>query len=160
LKSFFYFFFIGSFFVLVGCTSSKQNQSISSAKKESSIPVNNNNQTNLKRYAVGYGGGFNGFYEEYILRSDGKVYKRDFSYDREVYKKDLSQGELDYFMDKIAALALEGEDIDEPGNMSSYIEIREGKISINKLTWGSFNYYPDHQLEKLHQELFEKLKQE
>lgn len=114
-------------------------------------------ELDLRRYAIGKGGGFTGDYEEYILREDGKVYKRDFSYDREVFTKQLPEEELNYFLNKINQLDLEGVSIMEPGNMSYYIEIREGEISINKILWGLRTYYPPKELEVFHEELFKKL---
>ena len=112
---------------------------------------------NLKRYAVGKGGGFTGEYQEYILSEDGKVYKRDFNYDREVFTKKLEPVDLNYFLEQIALLGIDGESIDEPGNMNYYIEIREGKLSINKVLWGSPNYHAPEKLVSFHKELFEKL---
>jgi hypothetical protein len=111
----------------------------------------------LKRYAVGKGGGFTGDYKEYILCENGKVYKRDFSYDREVFTKQLSDADLQYFLEKIEELGLEGLSINEPGNMNYYIEIREGKLSLNKILWGGNSYYPPDNLVAFHKELFKKL---
>ena len=111
----------------------------------------------IKRYALGQGGGFTGDYSEFILAGDGKVYKYDFKYDREVYYKDLDKADLIYFMNKIETLGLEGIDINEPGNMSYYIEIRMNKTSLNKITWGKNLYYPPNNLVDFHQELFKKL---
>lgn len=125
-----------------------------SQKKYSQMAKQN---SNLKRYAVGKGGGFTGVYEEYILCEDGKVYKRDFNYDREVFSKQLSTADVNYFLEQIEALGIEGESINEPGNMSYYIEIREGKIVINQILWGSTSYHPSAKLTHLHKELFEKL---
>jgi len=110
-----------------------------------------------KRYAVGQGGGFTGDYSEYILAEDGKVYKYDFKYDREVFYKELGKADLIYFMDKIEALGLDGIDINQPGNMSYYIEIRVNNTSVNKITWGANSYYPPIELVKFHKELFSKL---
>ena len=114
-------------------------------------------ESELKRYAVGKGGGFTGDYQEYILCEDGKVYKRDFNYDREVFTKQLSEEDLQYFLKRIAELDLDGISIEQPGNMSYYIEIREGKLSFNKIVWGLNTYYPPKELELFHEELFKKL---
>jgi len=113
---------------------------------------------NGKRYAIGQGGGFTGNYAEFILTEDGKVYKYDFKYDREVYFKALNKADLNYFLEKIETFGLEGVELNHPGNMSYYIEIRDGKTSINKIVWGNFNYYPDKELVDFHKELFEELK--
>ena len=111
-----------------------------------------------KRYAIGQGGGFNGNYTEFILSENGKVHKYDFNYDREVYFKALNKADLNYFLEKIETFGLEGVELNHPGNMSYYIEIRDGKTSINKIVWGNFNYYPDKELVDFHKELFEELK--
>jgi hypothetical protein len=114
-------------------------------------------QSELKRYAVGKGGGFTGDYQEYILCEDGKVYKQDFNYDREIFTKQLPEEEITYFLKRIDDLDLGGISIEEPGNMSYYIEIREGKLSLNKIVWGLNTYYPPKELELFHEELFKKL---
>ncbi len=111
----------------------------------------------LKRYAVGKGGGFTSDYQEFVLCEDGKVYKRDFNYDREVFTKQLSEEDLQYFLKRIEKLNLDGISIEKPGNMSYYIEIREGKLSLNKIVWGLNTYYPPKELELFHEELFKKL---
>jgi len=112
---------------------------------------------NYKKYAVGKGGGFTGAYTEYILEETGKVYKYDFNNDREVYTKQLEKSDLYYFLNKIESLGLEGIEINQPGNMTYYIDIRIGKNSINKITWGANLYYPPSNLVSFHKELFDKL---
>ncbi|MBL4592561.1 MAG: hypothetical protein JKX68_01955 [Flavobacteriales bacterium] len=112
-----------------------------------------------KRYAIGQGSGFTGAYTEFILSENGKVHKYDFKYDREVYFKDLSKVDLNYFMELIEELSLEGIEMNQPGNMTYYIDVRIGKTSINKITWGSYNYNADEELVRLHKELFDKLKE-
>ena len=112
-----------------------------------------------KRYAIGQGGGFTGVYTEFILSENGKVHKYDFNYDREVYFKEISKVDLNYFLEQIEELSLEGIEMNQPGNMTYYIDVRIGKTSINKITWGSYNYNPDEELVKLHKELFDNLKE-
>lgn len=115
--------------------------------------------SNVKRYAVGKGGGFTGDYTEYILNEDGKVYKYDFKYDREVFYKELDKVDLNYFLEKIDDLALDGIDINEPGNMNYYIDVRIGKNSINKILWGANLYYAPKEIIDFHKELYNKLKE-
>jgi len=115
------------------------------------------NTAHTKRYAIGKGGGFTGAYTEYILEENGKVYKYDFKYDREVFIKQLEKSDLIYFLNKIDALGLEGVEINQPGNMTYYIDVRTGKNSINKITWGANQYYPPNELVDFHKELFNKL---
>lgn len=111
-----------------------------------------------KRYAIGQGGGFTGDYTEFILSEDGKVHKYDFKNDREVYFKDLGKADLIYFMEQIESLSLEGIEMNQPGNMSYYIDVRIGRTSINKIVWGNYNYYPNKELTNFHKELYNKLK--
>lgn len=111
----------------------------------------------IKRYAFGKGGGFTGAYTEFILSESGKVFKYDFNYNREVYYKDLSKEDLNYFMEKINQLGLEGIDINHPGNMTSYIEVRLGTTSMNKIVWGDHQYYAPKELIDLHKEVYDKL---
>jgi len=120
-----------------------------------SMPVNN--ATNVKRYAAGEGGGFTGEYTEFSFGDDGKVYKRDFNYQRDVFIKQLSDADLKYFLNKINDLGVATIDINAPGNMSKYIEIREGETSLNRIVWGSNTYYPPNNLVEFHQELYKKL---
>ncbi len=116
-----------------------------------------NTPTTTKRYAVGQGGGFTGAYVEYSFSDDGKVYKRDFKYDRDLFIKQLSDADLHYFLNKVEELGLATFEINAPGNMSTYFEIRDGETSINKIIWGATNYYPPNNLVDFHQELFKKL---
>lgn len=134
-----------SILLVGGC---KTNESATSTTK---------NEDFLKKIAVGKGGGFTGAYTEFILREDGKVFKRDFKYDREVYLKDLNEIDLNYFFDKKRELGLEGIELNKPGNMSSYIEIKEGNISLNKIVWGARLAYPSPSLINFHNELLKKL---
>jgi len=111
-------------------------------------------KSETKKYAFGKGGGFTGDYDEYILYENGKVYKRDFNYDREIYLKQLSEVKLNYFLDKINTLGLEGIEINEPGNITTYIEVREANFSVNKIVWGANLYYPPNDLVAFHKEMF------
>jgi hypothetical protein len=108
-----------------------------------------------KRYAIGQGGGFTGVYSEFILSENGKVHKYDFKYDREVYFKDLEKVDLIYFLEKIEDLSLEGMEINHPGNITKYIDVRDGRNSINKIVWGHPNYRADKELTTLHEEMYE-----
>ena len=112
-----------------------------------------------KRYAIGQGGGFTGEYFEFILSENGKVHKYDYKNDREVFFKDLKKVDLVYFLEKLEGLSLEGMEINAPGNMTYYIDVRIGKTSLNKVTWGSYNYTPEKELVDFHKELFDKLRE-
>lgn len=119
-----------------------------------SLKTDNNN---IKRYAIGKGGGFTGDYTEFILNENGKVYKYDYKYDREVFYKELDKVDLNYFLEQIEELGLEGIDINQPGNISYYIEVKIGQNSINKIVWGANLYYPPKELVTFHDEIFKKL---
>ncbi|MBL1231568.1 MAG: hypothetical protein COA31_002505 [Flavobacteriales bacterium] len=134
--------------------------SCSSTKSNTDTTTNNKSNNSEMKYCVGRGGGFTGDFEEYILLENGKVYKRDFVYERDVFYKQLSALDTEYFLTKIDELSLYGEDINQPGNMSYYLEIRQGNNTINKIIWGAHSYYPPKQLEAFHKEFFEKLKQQ
>lgn len=136
------FFFILIFLCGLGCVST-----------EKLSPENNT----IKRYAVGKSGGFTGEVSEFILNENGKVYKYDYKYDREYFYKDLEKVDLHYFLEKIEELGLEGVDINKPGNITYYIDVRIGQTSINKITWGANLYYPPKELVAFHDELFKKL---
>jgi hypothetical protein len=134
--------------------------SCSSTKSNTDTTTNNKSNNSEMKYCVGRGGGFTGDFEEYILLENGKVYKRDFVYERDVFYKELSALDTEYFLNKIDELSLYGEDINKPGNMSYYLEIRQGNNTINKIIWGAHSYYPPKELEAFHKEFFEKLKQQ
>lgn len=144
------FIFLSIFF---SCSSTKSSTDTTSSNKTKT------NNSEMK-YCVGRGGGFTGDFEEYILYENGKVYKRDFIYERDVFYKELSVLDTEYFLNKIDELSLYGEDINKPGNMSYYLEIRQGNNTINKIIWGAHSYYPPKKLEAFHKEFFEKLKQQ
>ncbi len=134
--------------------------SCSSTKSSTDATSSNNTNNSEMKYCVGRGGGFTGDFEEYMLLENGKVYKRDFIYERDVFYKELSALDTEYFLNKIDELSLYGEDINKPGNMSYYLEIRQGNNTINKIIWGAPSYYPPKELEAFHKEFFEKLKQQ
>lgn len=116
-----------------------------------------NTTTTIKRYAVGQGGGFTGAYTEFSFSDDGKVYKRDFNYERDVFVKQLSETDLKYFLNQIMELGLATFELNAPGNMSKYFEIRDGENSQNKIIWGANNYNPPQKIVDFHQELYKKL---
>ena len=49
--------------------------------------------------------------------------------------------------------------LNQPGNISYYIEVRVDKTSLNKITWGANLYYPPNNLVSFHKELLDKLKE-
>lgn len=116
-----------------------------------------NENNDVKRYAFGNGGGFTGEYVEFIFNENGKVYKYDYKYDREVFYKTLNKADLIYFLEEIDKLSLEGIDINSPGNRTFYIDIRIGQQSLNKIVWGDPQFYPPKNLVDFHQEVFKKL---
>lgn len=116
-----------------------------------------NTTTTFKRYAVGQGSGFTGYYTEYSFSDDGKVYKRDFNYERDVFVKQLSETDLKYFTNQIVELGLATFELNAPGNMSKYFEIRDGETSQNKIVWGANNNNPPQKMVDFHQELYNKL---
>ena len=142
-------FVIITIIVLGACKSTTN-----TTEKQPKISVQKDNSL---KYCVGKGGGFNGTYEEFMLYENGKVYKRDFVYERDVYRKQLTEAELNYFLEKINEMGLEGMDINQPGNMSYYFKVKQGEQTINTIVWGSHSYYPDKKLEAFHKEFFEKL---
>lgn len=137
--------------IFLSCSSTKSGTDTTSSNKTNNSDI---------KYCVGRGGGFTGEFEEYMLLENGKVYKRDFIYERDVFYKELSALDTEYFLNEIDELSLYGEDINKPGNMSYYLEIRQGNNTINKIIWGAHSYYPPKELEAFHKEFFEKLRQQ
>lgn len=117
----------------------------------------NKDNNHGKRYAIGKSGGFTGEVIEFILNENGKVYKYDYKYDREYFYKDLDKVDLHYFLEEIEKLGLDGVDINEPGNITYYIDVRIGQNSINRIVWGKNLYYPPKELVTFHDEIFKKL---
>lgn len=136
-------------FVFIGCKNNEQTAS--------NHPKETPTKDYSLKYCVGKGGGFTGDYEEFMLYENGKVYKRDFTYNRDVFRKQLTDAERDYFLEKINEMGFEGMDINQPGNMSYYFKVKQGEQTINTIVWGAHSYYPDKKLEAFHKEFFEKL---
>ena len=136
------FFFTSILLTLLSCVSSE---------------TLNSENDHMKRYAFGKGGGFTGDYTEFILNENGKIYKYDYKYDREVFYKDLNKADLNYFLEEIEKLSLDGIEMNSPGNISYYIDVRIGKSSINKIVWGDPRYYPAQAIVDLNKEAFSKL---
>ncbi|MCC7331352.1 MAG: hypothetical protein IT232_01980 [Flavobacteriales bacterium] len=116
-----------------------------------------NKNSTIKRYTFGEGGGFTGDYIEYSFSEDGKVYKRDFNNQRDVFFKNLNPEDTKNFITKINELGILTMEIKEPGNISKYIEIREGETSLNKIVWGSNSYHAPDNIVELHKKIFRKL---
>ncbi len=86
-------------------------------------------------FIMGWGGGFTGEYEEYLIRRDGIVLQKNFGDDKfypfgRFYESSVSVifGELD---------DLKPWDInwDKPSNLTQYVEVRKD-ASKNRIIWG------------------------
>lgn len=111
----------------------------------------------LRKIEVGQGGGFTGAYTAFVLREDGKVYKHDFKYDRDVFYKELDPAASNEWNERIDELGLESYEYENPGNMSKYIKIKSGNIVINYIVWDSSRNLPSNNVIQFYEELYKLL---
>ena len=107
-------FFLLSVITIVGCKSVPENQQITIAS----------------------GGGITGVWHEYTLKPDGQVLHKASNVDTAAVVKTISKSKAKAFFKQIEALKLNQNKMDEPGNMSYYVQFSERKKFSHKVQWG------------------------
>lgn len=115
-----FFCFLLVVMVSAGCKSTKTAQS---------------NETEVKCFILGEGGGFAGSYIQYKICSDGVISKYNFT-DKEYHTIGTAvPKELDKIFTQLNALNLDELEISSPGNMSQYITLINENKADHTLTW-------------------------
>lgn len=89
-----------------------------------------------QQITVASGGGFTGVWNEYTLKPDGQVLHKASNVDTVEVVKTISKSKAKVFFKKIEALKLDEKQMDEPGNMSYYVQFSERKKFSYKVQWG------------------------
>lgn len=89
-----------------------------------------------QQITVASGGGFTGVWHEYTLKPDGQVLHKASNVDTTEVVKTISKSKAKAFFKQIEALKLNEHKMDEPGNMSYYVQFSERKKFSHKVQWG------------------------
>ena len=103
------------------------------------------------KITVGQGGGFTGYYTDYIIYGTGKVERYT---TKDNTTKEMDRVALDsvrIWVNRIDQINFTGIDLDQPGNMSYYIYFEEPG-TLHKVRWGGA--VPPADLEKLYSRIW------
>lgn len=89
-----------------------------------------------QQITVASGGGFTGVWHEYTLKPDGQILHKASNVDSVEVVKTLSKSKTKKFFKEIETLKLDEKKMDEPGNMSYYVQFSEHKKFSHKVQWG------------------------
>jgi hypothetical protein len=85
---------------------------------------------------IASGGGITGVWHQYTLKPDGQVLHKASNVDTVEVVKTISKSKAKAFFKQIEALKLDQNKMDEPGNMSYYVQFSERKKFSHKVQWG------------------------
>ncbi len=108
-------------------------------------------------FIMGWGGGFTGHYDEFRISVEGSISKRNF--ENEVFEEYglFPAKEAQLIFKELEELSPRTIFLEDPGNMTSYLEVFKGEQS-HKITWGGNNSNPPEELQKFFDRTREKLK--
>ena len=89
-----------------------------------------------QQITIASGGGITGVWHEYTLKADGQVLHKASNVDTAEVVKTISKSKVRAFFKQIEALKLDEKKMDEPGNMSYYVQFSERKKFSHKVQWG------------------------
>ena len=89
-----------------------------------------------QQITIASGGGVTGVWHEYTLKADGQVLHKASNVDTAEVIKTISKSKVRAFFKQIEALKLDEKKMDEPGNMSYYVQFSERKRFSHKVQWG------------------------
>ena len=88
-----------------------------------------------QQITIASGGGFTGVWHEYTLKADGQILHKASNVDTAEMVKTISKSKAKAFFKQIEALKLDEKKMDEPGNMSYYVQFSERKKFSHKVQW-------------------------
>ncbi len=89
-----------------------------------------------QQITVASGGGITGIWHEYTLKPDGQILHKASNVDSTEVVKTLSKSKTKNFFKQIEVLKLDEKKMDEPGNMSYFVQFSERKKFSHKVQWG------------------------
>jgi ABC-type tungstate transport system permease subunit len=83
----------------------------------------------------GKGGGITGLYEKYTLSKNGVLWKYSNYDSTKILIKTISKTKHNYIIKKISNKTLQSINLNESGNMNSYIELSKGLKVFKRFQW-------------------------
>ena len=84
---------------------------------------------------VGSGGGFTGYYTDYIIQGTGEVERYTSKDEKTVAVGNVSPDSVRAWVNEMDRMSFYGIELNKPGNMSYYMELRETE-RMNRVKWG------------------------
>lgn len=131
--------------ILLACKSTTELQTKAKTDKL------NNKETRTITAATG--GGFTGRYNIYRIQPDSIIYSVDENSDQSRMIGKLSSEEFQKVYNLLDASNYEGIDYNKPGNLTSYIDIKDGATHY-KIVWSKSSDFPPEKIVALHQLIF------
>jgi hypothetical protein len=85
---------------------------------------------------IGQGGGFTGFYTDYIIYGTGKVERYTTRDNKTAEVKPVPVDSVKAWVARMDEIHFNNIELDQPGNMSFYLQLQEPKSS-HKVKWGN-----------------------
>jgi hypothetical protein len=96
-----------------------------------------------QQITIGSGGGFTNLWHKYTLSPNGDMHHYVSNYDTTFLEKKITQSLTKKMFEQVEALKLDSLAMDEPGNISYFIEFSEGEKFKYKIQWNNQNKAPD-----------------
>ncbi len=135
-----YLFLFSTLLIIVSCKSAKPVQE--SAEKD---------PAGYERFVIGWGGGFAGTYDEYHVYRNGMVKWKDINTGNFTDLKNLEKDDVQNIFESLQRLEPEKISLNDPGNMSYYLQIPRG-VKVHRIAWGGGNSLVPEDLEKFFSE--------
>lgn len=87
------------------------------------------------KITIGQGGGFTGYYIDYIIYGTGKLEKYTSKDEKTAVLKPMPVDSVRAWVNRMDQINFEGIVLDQPGNMSYYLELQEPD-KTHKVRWG------------------------
>lgn len=91
--------------------------------------------SNTIEIRFGKGGGITGLYEKYLLSKNGVLWKYSESNNTKKLIKTIPKTKHNYIIKKISSKGLQSINLNEAGNMNSYIELSKGLKVFKRFQW-------------------------
>ncbi len=114
-------YFLATCFLIMGCKSIPKAQQIT----------------------IGSGGGFTNLWHKYTLSANGDMHHYVSNYDTTFLEKKISKDITKQMFEQVKDLKLDSMSMDEPGNISYFVEFSEGNKFKHKIQWNNQNKAPD-----------------
>ena len=104
-----------------------------------------------ERFVIGWGGGFAGTYDEYHVYRNGMVKWKDINSGNFTDLDNLEKAVAEKTFESLLKLEPEKISLNDPGNMSYYLQIPQG-VKVHRIAWGGGNSQVPESLERFFSE--------